>query len=253
MPVPSPIPRVRASDARRVRDLLRIAIAGRSRIRGLLPREDELMIGYGVPRSSVRAALALLSEEGLLRPGPAAHRIVAKPDYPGRISVVADPGERPRPLERSGIAAPDVLAAWLGVPAGSPCLRVECVARTAGGGAVLETHYVAAPAAADLLTVPDTGPFDRLLAEAHLRPGAIRARSGPVPADPDAATLLGVPAGTPLLGVERTLTGPDGRVLAAGVLRARPGTAVPSARDHPESSARTASSESASAGVLSGR
>ncbi|MEV1293249.1 UTRA domain-containing protein [Pseudonocardia sp. NPDC049635] len=251
MPVPSPIPQVRASDARRIRDLLRIAIAGR-RIRGLLPREDELMVRYGAPRSSVRAALALLAEEGLLRPGPGAHRIAGRPDYPGRTSVVADPAGRPRPLGRSGVAAPDVLADWLGIPTGSPCLRVECVAHTAGGGAVLETHYVAGPAAADLLTVPDTGPFDRLLADAHLRPGRIRARSGPVPADPDAASLLGVPAGTALLGVERTLTGVDGRVLAVGVLRARPG-ASPATGVQPESSARTASSESASAGVLSGR
>ncbi|WFG43152.1 UTRA domain-containing protein [Pseudonocardia alni] len=258
MPVPSPNPRVRAADVRRLRDLLRIAVAGRGRPGDLLPGEDELMVGHGVPRSAVRAALGLLREEGLLRPGPTAHRIVARPHYPGRAAVTATGTRLPRWLERTGIAAPDVLADWLGVPVGAPCLRTECVSATAGGGAVLETHYVTTTAAARLLAVPGTGPFDRQLSEAGLHPASAGTRSGPVPADPDSAALLGVAAGTPLLGAERTLTGDDGRVLAVSVLRADPAGSVPAARDgaaaaQPDSSARTASSESASAGVLSGR
>ncbi|WP_170918873.1 MULTISPECIES: GntR family transcriptional regulator [unclassified Pseudonocardia] len=230
MPVPSPIPQVRAADARRVRDLLRIAVAGRPRAAGLLPREDELMVAFGVSRSVVRAALALLSDEGLLRPGPAAHRIVATPDYRGGHDVVTDPYRPPRWLGRAGITAPDVLAGWLGVPPGSPVLRTECVAGTAGGGTVLETHYVATPAAAELLAVPDTGPFDRLLADACLDPGVVRTRSGPVPADPDTAGLLGVAPATPLLGIERTVAAPGGGVLAAGVLRAHAGPVPHAAR-----------------------
>jgi len=148
MPVPSPSHHVRASDARRVRDLLRIAVAGRARTGDLLPGEDELMVGHGVPRSAVRAALGLLREEGLLRPGPTAHRIVARPHYPGRTAVAGTGTRVPRWLERTGIAAPDELADWLGVPVGTPCLRTECVSATAGGGAVLETHYLATEAAA---------------------------------------------------------------------------------------------------------
>ncbi|MCM3848514.1 UTRA domain-containing protein [Pseudonocardia sp. DR1-2] len=258
MPVPSPNPRVRAADVRRLRDLLRIAVAGRGRPGDLLPGEDELMVRHGAPRAAVRAALGLLREEGLLRPGPTAHRIVARPHYPGRAAVTGTGARLPRWLERTGIAAPDVLADWLGVPVGAPCLRTECVSATAGGGAVLETHYVTTTAAARLLAVPGTGPFDRQLCEAGLRPASAGTRSGPVPADPDSAALLGVAAGTPLLGAERTLTGDDGRVLAVSVLRADPAGSVPAARDgaaaaQPDSSARTASSESASAGVLSGR
>ncbi|WP_224403507.1 UTRA domain-containing protein [Pseudonocardia sp. ICBG1034] len=258
MPVPSPNPRVRAADVRRLRDLLRIAVAGRGSTGDLLPGEDELMVRHGVPRAAVRAALGLLREEGLLRPGPTAHRIVARPHYPGRAAVTGTGTRLPRWLERTGIAAPDVLADWLGVPVGAPCLRTECVSATAGGGAVLETHYVTTTAAARLLAVPGTGPFDRQLSEAGLRPASAGTRSGPVPADPDSAALLGVAAGTPLLGAERTLTGDDGRVLAVSVLRADPAGSVPAARDgaaaaQPDSSARTASSESASAGVLSGR
>ena len=258
MPVPSPNPRVRAGDVRRLRDLLRIAVAGRGSPGDLLPGEDELMVRHGVPRAAVRAALGLLREEGLLRPGPTAHRIVARPHYPGRAAVTGTGTRLPRWLERTGIAAPDVLADWLGVPVGAPCLRTECVSATAGGGAVLETHYVTTTAAARLLAVPGTGPFDRQLSEAGLHPASAGTRSGPVPADPDSAALLGVAAGTPLLGAERTLTGDDGRVLAVSVLRADPAGSVPAARDgaaaaQPDSSARTASSESASAGVLSGR
>ncbi|MEJ8280446.1 UTRA domain-containing protein [Pseudonocardia spirodelae] len=253
MPVPSPIPRVRACDARRVRDLLRVAVSARARTGGLLPREDELMVGYGVPRAAVRSALELLRAEGLLRPGPAAYRVVARPEYPGRTAVTGTATRLPRWLERTGVAAPDVLADWLGVPVGSPCLRTESVSSTAGGGAVLETHYLAAGAAAPLLALPAAGPFDRQLAEAGLHPVRARTRSGPVPADPDSARLLGVATGSTLLGAERTLTGDDGRVVAVTLLRADPRAPVPAARAHPESSARTASSESASAGVLSGR
>ncbi|WP_224389310.1 UTRA domain-containing protein [Pseudonocardia sp. ICBG1293] len=243
---------------RRLRDLLRIAVAGRGIPGDLLPGEDELMVRHGVPRAAVRAALGLLCEEGLLGPGPTAHRILARPHYPGRAAVTGTGTRLPRWLERTGIAAPDVLAEWLGVPVGAPCLRTECVSATAGGGAVLETHYVTTAAAARLLAVPGTGPFDPQLSEAGLRPASAGTRSGPVPADPDSAMLLGVAAGAPLLGAERTLTGEDGRVLAVSVLRADPAGAVPAARDaaasaQPDSSARTASRVSASSGVLSGR
>lgn len=258
MPVPSPNPRVRAADVRRLRDLLRIAVAGGGRPGGLLPGEDELMVRHAVPRAVVRAALGLLGEEGLLRPGPTGYRIVARPHYPGRAAVTGTGTRLPRWLERTGIAAPDVLAEWLGVPVGAPCLRTECVSATAGGGAVLETHYVTTTAAARLLAVPGTGAFDQQLTEAGLHPVWADTRSGPVPADPDSAALLGVAAGAPLLGAERTLTGGDGRVLAVSVLRADPSGTVTAARDgagstQSDSSARTASRESASAGVLSGR
>ncbi|MEQ3551619.1 GntR family transcriptional regulator [Pseudonocardia nematodicida] len=249
MPVPSPIPPLRAGDARRLRDLLRVAVAARPAARGLLPREDELMLDFGVARSAVRVALALLSEEGLLRPGPAAHRVVARPEYTGERDAVTDPDRSVRWLDRAGVAAPEVLAGWLGVDPGSPCLRLECLAPVSGGGTVLETHYLAGAGAAELLTVPETGPFERLLADARLRPDSTRTRSGWVPADPDAASLLGVAPGTPLLGAERTLTGPDGRVLAVAIVRAHAGAGA----DYPGSSARTCSTESASAGVLSGR
>lgn len=259
MPVPSPSPLARAGDTRRLRDLLRIAVAGRTRPGGLLPGEDALMLGFAASRSAVRAALTLLSDEGLLRPGPAAYRVVARPEYTGTADAVADPQRPARWLDRAGVAAPEVLADWLQVPLGSPCLRLECVTATADGGAVLETHYLAGSGAAELLAVPGTGSFDGLLAAGGLRAGDVRSRSGPVPADPDAALLLGVRPGTPLLGAERTLSGADGRVLAAGVVRAHAAAAVPAARSgggapaQAGSNARTASSESASAGVLSGR
>ena len=202
MPVPSPNPRVRAADVRRLRDLLRIAVAGRGRPGDLLPGEDELMVRHGAPRAAVRAALGLLREEGLLRPGPTAHRIVARPHYPGRAAVTGTGTRLPRWLERTGIAAPDVLADWLGVPVGAPCLRTECVSATAGGGAVLETHYVTTTAAARLLAVPGTGPFDRQLSEAGLHPASAGTRSGPVPADPDSAALLGVAPRAEIVAVD---------------------------------------------------
>ncbi|MFP5023073.1 GntR family transcriptional regulator [Pseudonocardia phyllosphaerae] len=291
MPVPSPIAPARSGDARRVRDLLRVAIAGRSQLRGLLPGTDELMREYAASRSAVRTALALLTDEGLLRPGPGAFRVVARPGYtgtapapvlprvPGTVPASGapagsgsarhipavpdpDPAQPPRWVDRAGIAAPEALATWLGVPSGSPCLRLECVSVTVDGGRLFATHYLSGTDAAALLAVPETGIFDRLLADAGLAPAEVRTRCGPVPADPDVALQLGVATRTPVLGTERTLLGSDGRVLAAVIARSRPGSlahraatadGAGSGDTQPDSNARTDSSVSAWAGVLSGR
>lgn len=215
------------------------------------------MVRHAVPRAVVRAALGLLGEEGLLRPGPTGYRIVAR--------------RTTRTGRRHGHGHPP--PALAGAHRDRRARRARRVARCAGRGAV-PAHRVRLgdgrwrrgagdPLRDDhgrgaLLAVPGTGPFDQQLTEAGLHPVWADTRSGPVPADPDSASLLGVAAGAPLLGAERTLTGGDGRVLAVSVLRADPTGTVTAARDgagsaQSDSSARTVSRESASAGVLSGR
>lgn len=249
MPVPSPRPPAvsQPHEVRRLRDLLRAGIAGGRFPGGRLPVEGELMVGFGASRSAVRGALTLLHDEGLLRPldVPGTFRAVRlRRMRPPVVPAVA--GVHTRLLDRAGIAAPASLAAWLGVPAGAPCLRIEFVGEVDGAPSALETHYVLQPEAAELLGIPMRDGWETLLDDAGLARGRTETEVDHLPADPSVAALLGVPTGSPVLAVEQTASDPDGRVFDAAVLRLRPGGAQ-------ASSARTASSVSASAGVLSGR
>ncbi|MDQ4118234.1 MAG: GntR family transcriptional regulator, partial [Actinomycetota bacterium] len=83
MPVPSPKPPVvsQPHEVRRLRDLLRAAIAGGRFPEERLPGEGELMVGFGASRSAVRGALSLLHDEGLVRPlgTPGTFRAVRHP------------------------------------------------------------------------------------------------------------------------------------------------------------------------------
>lgn len=237
----------RPHEVRRLRDLLRAAIAGGRFPEGRLPLEGELMVGFGASRSAVRDALSLLHDEGLVRPlaAPGTFRAVrhprTRPAVPGPAGAA-----RTRLLDRAGIAAPAPLAAWLGVPPGAPCLRIEFVTDVDGVPSALATHYVLQPEAAELIGLPIRDDWETLLDDAGLARGRVEAEVDHLPADPAVAELLGVRPGTTLLAVEQTASDPSGRVFDAAVVRMR----APSPH---ASSARTASSVSASAGVLSGR
>lgn len=253
MPVPSPrsSPVTRAHDVRRLRDLLRAAICGGRVPDGRLPGVGELMVGYGVTRSTVREALDLLAAEGLLRGSPvsAAHDVAGPAVVPFRSGPPESPWlpDPPRPadgdgpcgppfvravgacdepvgtrvLDRSGVAAPGPLAAWLGVAPGSPCLRIEFLSLQRGMPCAVETHHVVHPEAGDLLGIPMRGSWETLLDDAGLRRGRTDRRHGRIPADPALAELLDVAPGAGLVAVEQTTRDPAGRVVDGAVLRIR--------------------------------
>lgn len=230
MPVPSPRPSAvsQPHEVRRLRDLLRAAIAGGRFLEGRLPGEGELMVGFGASRSAVRGALSLLHEEGLLRPlaAPGTYRAVRhRRMRSGAVPTAA--GVHTRLLDRAGIAAPAPLAAWLGVPAGAPCLRIEFVSAVDGTPSAVETHYVLQPEAAELLGIPMRDGWQTLLEDAGLGRGRTETEVDHLPADPSVAELLGVRPGSPVLAVEQTATDPGGRVFDAAVLRMRPSGAAP--------------------------
>lgn len=215
-------------EVRRLRDLLRAAIAGRRFPDGRLPGEGELMVGFGASRSAVRGAMSLLHDEGLVRPlaAPGTFRAVRHPrmrpaDVPSAGSVHI------RLLDRAGIAAPAPLAAWLGVPAGAPCLRIEFVTEVGGTPSAVETHYVLQPEAAELLGIPMRDGWETLLDDAGLARGRTAAEVGHLPADAAVAELLDVQPGSTVLAVEQTVIDPSGRVFDAAVLRMRPGDVAP--------------------------
>ncbi|WP_165922255.1 GntR family transcriptional regulator [Pseudonocardia endophytica] len=230
MPVPSPRPSAvsQPHEVRRLRDLLRAAIAGGRFPDGRLPGEGELMVGFGASRSAVRGALSLLHDEGLVSPltAPGTFRAVRQPrTLPAVVPTAAS--VHTRLLDRTGIAAPAPLAAWLGVPAGAPCLRIEFVTEVDGEPTAVETHYVLQPEAAELLGIPMRDGWRTLLDDAGLATARTEAEVDHLPADPSVAELLGVRPGSTVLAVEQTASDPDGRVFEAAVLRMRPGDAAP--------------------------
>lgn len=230
MPVPSPRPPAvsQLHEVRRLRDLLRAAIAGGRFPDGHLPGEGELMVGFGTSRSAVRGAVSLLHEEGLVRPlaAPGTFRAVRHPRRRPAVVVTAA-SVHTRLLDRTGVAAPAPLAAWLGVPAGAPCLRIEFVTEAEGVPSAVETHYVLQPEAAELLGIPMRDGWPTLLDDARLARGRTEAEVDELPADPSVAELLRVRPGSAVLAVEQTTTDPDGRVFDAAVLRVRPARTQP--------------------------
>lgn len=218
----------RPHEVRRLRDLLRAAIAGGRFPDGRLPGEGELMVGFGASRPAVREALSLLHGEGLVRPlaAPGTFRAVRQPRV--RPTVVSLAGAvHTRLLDRAGIAAPAPLAAWLGVRPGAPCLRIEFVTDVDGVPTAVATHYVLQPEAAELIGIPMRDSWETLLDDAGLARGRTETEVDQLPADPAVAELLGVRPGTTVLAVEQTGTVPGGRVFDAGVLRMRAADAVP--------------------------
>ncbi|MFC4946984.1 GntR family transcriptional regulator [Pseudonocardia sp. GCM10023141] len=232
MAVPSPRRErsPREQEVRRLRDLLRTAVLA-ERITGQLPSESELMAGYGATRSTVREALAMLRVEGLVErlPGVGTHAVIGPPttSMDEALGVVAegemlDAATRPRVLDRSTLAAPGALAAWLQVPPGTPCLRLEYVAMQDGGPAAVATNYVLYPEAERLVATSFRGHWYTLLADAGLVLGESEFVMDCVQADPVTAALLETAPGVPLLAMEQAISDPSGRRFNVAILRIRP-------------------------------
>jgi GntR family transcriptional regulator len=220
----------REQDVRRLRDLLRAAVLRGRFPAGQLPGEGDLMSGYGATRATVRAALALLRDEGLIErlPGVGTHAVVSPPrtpidDAPGMSphSDLLTASTPPRVLDRTVVPAPGPLAAWLRVPPGTPCLRLEYVAMHEGLPSAIATNYVLFPEAQRLLDTPFRGHWYTLLADAGVVLGESEFVLDCAPADPVSARLLEIAPGTPLMAVEQSIADPGGRLFDVALLRIR--------------------------------
>jgi GntR family transcriptional regulator len=216
---------------RRLRDLLRAAVLAEGFADGQLPPETELMSAYRATRATVREALALLRTDGLVArlPGVGTHAVV----HPPRTGMdeahgVTDGGAiytsttPPRVLDRSTVPAPPSLAASLGVPPGTDCLRLEYVGMSEGEPVVVATNYVLFPEAARILRTPFHGHWYQLMTDAEVPVGGSEFVIDATAADPVSASLLDIAPGAPLLAVEQTITSPSGRVVDVAFLRLRP-------------------------------
>ncbi|MTD58343.1 UTRA domain-containing protein [Amycolatopsis sp. RM579] len=207
---------------RRLRDLLRGAVQGGHFPGGQLPAEAELMTSHRASRATVREALALLRSEGLIErtQGVGTH-VVIKPVQtslpeahgvikPSRTSML-NQRMRPRELDRSVVAAPPTVAGRLGVPDGTPCLRLEYVALHDEEPVAVATNYVLFPEAAQLRDTPFVHDWYRLLDDAGVRLSDSEFIFDCELADAPLASVLGIREGVPLILLEQIIYDLAGR------------------------------------------
>jgi GntR family transcriptional regulator len=211
----------REHEVRRVRDLVRAVILRGGYPDGALPGEGELMLSHGVSRAAVRAALALLRTEGLIErtQGIGTHVVVRAVTtrldeahgaaVPDRDSML-NRRMRPKVLDRSTIPVPATVASQLGVPPGTPCLRLEYVALLDDEPIAVATNYVLFPEAERLLHAPFVSDWYALFVEAGVILGDSEFLIGAMLADEFTARVLDISPGTPLLALEQVIHDPSG-------------------------------------------
>lgn len=193
---------------------------------GALDSESQLCARYAVSRPTVRRALEVLRDEGLVESrhgagwfvtGSAFHQRLAIGSFRHAASAVAEAGKT---IERRVVdfgyrPAPLSLAASLGVDEGADVLAARSVRTVDGEGLDVVREWVpadlAGPVSRDAATRP--GIWETLTRHGH-RIATVRQVVTAGLASEQDAELLGVSPGDALLLVRRLASDPDGRVLA---------------------------------------
>lgn len=211
--------RRRADRARQVADVLRRQIV-LGRYQGSLPGEAELVEEFGASRNTVRAALELLRDEGLVDrwPGVGTVPVGAKVAHGlDRLQGLAET------LDVHGVVlnevraaqvvdAPGEVAARLGLAPGTPVVYVERLRTLDGVPLSLDQTYLVRELGEPLLAEDLTGTDIFALIEQHAGQPlgeaeiAVEAVSG----DPHTATLLELPRHAAVLMLERLTRLADG-------------------------------------------
>lgn len=211
---------------RRLAASLRDGIAaGDPAVGEALPGEEELARRFGASRYTIRAALALLEEEGLiLRRTGARATVIAREGRAAFVQSIGDldqmlnyPADtRRQNLETGFVTADEALARVLGCEPGRPWFRIRALRVSAA--------HVRPLAHVEIFVLPEYAPVakrrDHESTHVHeqLRrqfgEGIARARIELAPArvEPDVASVLGVEPGSPALVVLRRYLGAGGRV-----------------------------------------
>ena len=188
---------------------------------GRLPEERLLISDFAVSRNTVRAALRILAEEGLVERSRGVGTVLVNRKYGhplGRLAGLAETlrqhGTVDNELRASGtVVPPAAVARRLGVAEGEAVVRLERVRPLDGVPLSLDLTYLPADIGTPLLALDlaNRDVFALIEESAGRRLGTAEVTVQAVNADPHTARVLGTPAGAALFAVERLSTLDDGR------------------------------------------
>ncbi|MFE6921698.1 GntR family transcriptional regulator [Nocardia sp. NPDC057663] len=227
---PTPIRGQRADRARRVADILRHQILAGA-VEGALPGEQELAAEHHTSRNTVREALALLRDEGLIDRAPKVGTRVAARKYDHGLDALLGLQEtlkehgtvRNEVRAATHITAPPAVARRLGLAPGDRVVYIERLRFLADLPLSLDLTYLAPDVGAAVLAndLETTDVFVLLEQVTGQSLGAAELALEAVAADPHTATTLDTPAGAPLLMLERLTHLDDGRPVDLEYIRMR--------------------------------
>ncbi|MEU7811765.1 GntR family transcriptional regulator [Pseudonocardia sp. NPDC049154] len=219
-----------AHGVRRLRDLLRAGMVRAGTAGRRLPAESELMAAYGASRTTVRDALRLLRDEGLV--ARLQGRGTVTLDLPALMSLREYHGvEPPTPssllsgairshvLEEAVVPAPAGLAALLGREPGDQVLCVDYVGVVGDEPVVVATDYVRMPEAAAVRDTPFRTDWYVRLADAGLVVEDTEILFEAGLADAFDAELLTLRPGEPIMIMEQLLRDGAGETFNVAVIR----------------------------------
>ncbi|MEV6655925.1 GntR family transcriptional regulator [Nocardia fluminea] len=227
---PTPIRGQRADRARRVADILRHQILAGA-VAGTVPGEQELAAEHGTSRNTVREALALLRDEGLIDRAPKLGTRVAARKFDHGLDALLGLQEtlkghgtvRNEVRAASTITAPPAVARRLELAPGDEVVYIERLRFLADLPLSLDLTYLAPDVGAEVLAhdLETTDVFVLLEQVTGRSLGAADLALEAVAADPHTATTLDTPAGAPLLMLERLTHLDDGRPVDLEYIRMR--------------------------------
>lgn len=232
-----------ATGYRELADVLRAAILKGEYPEGsTLPKQDELADQHGVNVKTVRNAVSLLAAEGLVTPVRRRGTVVrirppmrrlgvdryakSKWKFNDLVAFAADREASGRPWQRTDqtqtveqVEADDEIAEALSVPIGSTVTaRARLVKDQGTPTHTLTSYYRPEDVAGTPLVDPTPGPAGRgggfaLLTMQGLEPDHITETFYARMPNPDEATILELPAGEPVMILQRITTTESGRVV----------------------------------------
>lgn len=229
-PEPTPLRRPRADRARQVADVLRHQIHAGA-FDGGLPAEHDLAAEFFVSRNTIRAALTVLKNEGLIDRGPKVGTQVAVRKYDHGLDALVglketfkDYGEvrnEVRAVQR--LSAPPAVARRLRLQPGEQVVFIERLRYLGDLPLSLDLTYLAPDIGAEVVAHPlETNDVFALIEQVSgHRLGAATLALEAVSADAHSAATLQVPDGAALLMLERLTSLDDGRPVDLEYIRMR--------------------------------
>ena len=227
---PIPIRGSRADRARRAADVLRQQIHAGAYPDGL-PAENDLAAEFFVSRNTIREALSVLKNEGLIDRGPKVGTHVAQRKYDHGLDALLGLKETFKNLGEvrnevraaMAVAAPPAVANRLQLKPGEHAVFVERLRYLGDLPLSLDLTYLTPDIGTQILDHPlETNDLFALIEQVSgHRLGSASLALEAIPADPHSAAALQVPDGAPLLMLERLTSLDDGRPVDLEYIRMR--------------------------------